>query len=32
MYRSENIFVINHQNNYVEAQALMAMLQKILTF
>jgi len=29
-YRSENIFVIDHQNNYVEA--LITILQKILTF
>jgi len=33
-YRSENIFVtdIDHQNNYVETQALMTMLQKVTTF
>jgi len=31
-YRSENIFVIVHKNNYVEAQALMTMLQKATSF
>jgi len=29
-YRSEKVFVTDHQNNYVEAQASMTMLQKIL--
>jgi len=29
-YRSKNISVTDHRNNYVEAQALMT--QKILTF
>jgi hypothetical protein len=31
-YRSENNFILSHQNNYVERPSMIMLLQTVLTF